>query len=386
MFIIIPTGTDAPCYHIPFATFGMIALNTLVLVIQFLVPEVNEMFVLDFGSWSPIQWLTSSIMHADPFHLIGNMVIFAICGWIIEGKVGWWRFIAIYFLIAAIEGCLVQTVMLFFGGSGALGASGVIFGMIAIIMIWAPENEISFFGALIVFLYPYTFHFSASVLVVSFFMLALEFLSAAYVQFAMSSAMLHLVGAMPGALIGYFMVKWRWVDCEGYDLLSVMSGERGKRKLTVQEEQENRRIREIEKEEAETARLQSNEKLEFYLAKGHYELALNRYIMHRRRDKRFSISEAQMLAIISGLWKVPEKREKVIPLMEEYMNTHLSQRVTIGLNLAHHRLTQQQPKQALKLIKQISSSPLTPQQTDYAKRLVSHAQQLIQQGVIDFAD
>ena len=387
MFLIIPTGTDAPIYHIPFGTFGMIAVNIVVFVLQTTFPEINETFILDFGSWNPIQWLTSAVMHADPIHLISNMVIFAFCGWIIEGKIGWWRFIVIYFLIAAIEGFIVQTVMLLFGGSGALGASGVIFGMIAIVMIWAPENEISFFGFILIFLYPITFSFSATILIVSFFLLALELLNAAWVQFQMSSAMLHLVGAMPGAVIGYMMVKLRWVDCEGYDLISFINGDRGKRKLTVQQEQELKREKARQIEEANQELEVSTSKIDFYLQKGHYELALNRYVMHRRRDKRFQISEAQMLAIISGMWAMPDKQEKVIPLMEIYLQTYGSQRVAVNLNLAHFVLTKrQQPKKCLQILKKVTSDPMTPQQTDYARKLIAHAQKLIQDGVIDFVE
>ncbi|MEL7496582.1 MAG: rhomboid family intramembrane serine protease [Planctomycetota bacterium] len=386
-FFIIPTGTDAPCYHWPFATFGMIWLNVVVLVLQFMFPEVAEYFILDFGSWNPIQWLTSSIMHAGIGHLVSNMIILAIVGYVIEGKVGWWRFIAIYFLIAAIAGCLVQTTMLFIGGSGALGASGVIFGMIAIVMIWAPENEVSFLFFALIFLYPMTTTFSASILIVSFLLLALEFLSIAFSGFGMSSAMLHLTGAMPGALIGYLMVQWRWVDCEGFDLMSIGFGRRGERVLTVQQEQTLIR----EKKEAAAQALEdlhkSGEMVEMYLAKGHFEMALNRYQIQRKRDKRFHLTEAQMIALINGLWQEPRTRAKAVPVMELYLKTHHSRRVTVALKLARHELlTKERPKRCLELIKLASASPMNEKETAFAKQLVAKAKAMIQSGSIEFSD
>ena len=112
MFFVIPIGTDAPCYHLPYATFGMIVLNCIVLVLQFMFPEAAEYFILRHAVFNPLTWFTSCCMHGGIIHLIGNMILLAICGWIIEGKVGWWKFILIYFAIGvsanAFEHCIMS--------------------------------------------------------------------------------------------------------------------------------------------------------------------------------------------------------------------------------------------------------------------------------------
>lgn len=388
MIILIPTGTDAPCYHPPYATFGLIVVNVFVLVLQYLLaPEITENFILSFETINPIQWLTSSIMHGGLIHLIGNMLVFAICGWIIEGKIGWWRLIVLYFTIAAIEGAIVQTSMWLAGGtSGALGASGVIFGMLAIILLWAPENEISYFGIVFI-LYIWTFSFSASVLVVCYVMIGLEFLTAAFTQFQMSSAMLHLLGALPGGLIGYLMIRWRWVDCEGYDLISIMSGNRGKRTLTVQDEAKLKQERLERKVEGKQDLLKSSEMIDFYLSKGKHEVALSRYQMQRRKDKRFELTEKQMLAIITGIWKTPDKRKTVSKLMEQYLKQHKTNRVWVALSLAHYCLSKEErPRKCLRLVQEVSNDSMSEKETLFAKQLVLKSKELIANGVIDFVD
>src|SRR5688572_3606093 len=99
--MLIPYNTDAPIYHWPFATLGTIVVNALIFIGVALLPEqqqewVYQNFMLLYGHWNPIQWLTSNYLHAGFVHVVGNMLVLWGIGIIIEGKVGWWRFLAIY--------------------------------------------------------------------------------------------------------------------------------------------------------------------------------------------------------------------------------------------------------------------------------------------------
>ena len=77
----------------------MILLNIFVLAMQFAFPEAAEFFILRHAIFNPITWFSSCCMYAVIGHLVGNMIGLAICGLIIEGKVGWWKLILIYFAI-----------------------------------------------------------------------------------------------------------------------------------------------------------------------------------------------------------------------------------------------------------------------------------------------
>jgi len=83
---LFPTGTDAPLYHWPFATGGMILFNVLVFILQVAMPEQAEFFILDFGTLNPITWFSAICMHGSVSHLVGNMVVLFLFGWIVEGE------------------------------------------------------------------------------------------------------------------------------------------------------------------------------------------------------------------------------------------------------------------------------------------------------------
>src|SRR5262245_50368908 len=128
--MFIPYGTDAPIYHWPFATVGLIVVNV---VLFFAVPvfqpppsttitieepegDLDPDMALDGDShhdeatkkilsalspswysrqglslWlgqglHPSQWLTHNFLHAGLIHLIGNMIFLWAYGIVVEGK------------------------------------------------------------------------------------------------------------------------------------------------------------------------------------------------------------------------------------------------------------------------------------------------------------
>ncbi len=56
-------------------------------------------------------------------HLVGNMFFLWGFGLVVEGKLGWWRFLLLYLTIGAIYSVIIQTSMLGATEGGALGAS-----------------------------------------------------------------------------------------------------------------------------------------------------------------------------------------------------------------------------------------------------------------------
>ncbi len=213
--MLLPYRTDAPVYHLPIATICIIAANVLAhLVMRQAGEETWERLILVYGQFSPWQWITSVFLHAGWLHLIGNMIFLWVFGLIIEGKVGHARFVAIYLLIALVSGLIEQTAMLGSEG-GSLGASGVIFGLIAIALVWAPENIIE--SILVLWIIR---HVELRVMTFAGIYLVYQFVEALLLGFGMGSAMLHLLGAVCGLPIGILMVKRAWVDCEGWDWFS----------------------------------------------------------------------------------------------------------------------------------------------------------------------
>src|SRR3954465_10252008 len=161
--IVIPTGTDAPIYHWPFATLGLIILNVALL---FLVPPVagvvrfdeNDEVIEDAetvsnferyalaigdGRLHPVQWVTHNFLHYGFVHLAGNMLFLWAFGIVVEGKLGPLKYLLAYLAIGTLHGALVQILLRNSElNMPAAGASAVIYGLLAVCMIWAPRNEL----------------------------------------------------------------------------------------------------------------------------------------------------------------------------------------------------------------------------------------------------
>jgi membrane associated rhomboid family serine protease len=231
--MLIPYNTDAPIYHWPYATLGTIIVNVLIFLgVTGLSDESAEWiashFILMYGHWNPIQWLTSNYLHLGFMHVAGNMAVLWGIGIIIEGKVGWWRFLLIYNGIGLVQCGIEQTLMLFAEEGGSLGASAIIYGLIAMAMVWAPRNELS----CLLLLYRIT-TIELPIITYAGISLAIELilgvmtvaaLSQAGTFIAMTSQVLHLMGAALGFALAVTMLRLKWVDCENWDLFSVWQG------------------------------------------------------------------------------------------------------------------------------------------------------------------
>ena len=156
-------------------------------------------------------------MHANFMHLFTNMCFLWAFGLVVEGKVGSFKFFGLYIAMGVLYGALVQIPMFLISGeSGALGASGVIFAIMMMALLWAPENDVECFYWF--FLFTGTADIKIVKLAGSFLALQIVFLWLG--GFSMSSEMLHMTGALIGAPVGLLFLRNECVDCEDWDLIS----------------------------------------------------------------------------------------------------------------------------------------------------------------------
>ncbi len=252
--LIVPFSTDAPIYHFPRATLGLIAANVAVHVAwSSLPPDAAEPYVMILGDGlHPLQWLTHNFLHADIVHLLGNMIFLWAYGIIVEGKIGWLPFLLGYLSIGTLHGAAIQAAYLHAAEpSYVLGASGIIFGLMAMSMIWAPKNDLSCFYLIFVGFRIITGTAELAIYVFALLQLFLEGVSMVLMFLIwgdpMSSAFLHISGASWGLLAGILLVQARWVDCEGWDVFSLVRKRRALRKAWVARETRLDRTRGNEK-------------------------------------------------------------------------------------------------------------------------------------------
>jgi membrane associated rhomboid family serine protease len=222
-----PVNTDAPVYHFPWATISLVGANFLVFAAT-LAGEVSvDQWMLTYGHIAPLEWVTSNFLHAGFGHLLGNMFFLWSVGLIIEGKLGWKLFSLVYFGIGITQ-CAIEQVCMLGAEGGSLGASSIVFGLTAMALVWAPKNEISFWYVFWVFFFIRVGVVDVTVMTYSVFVTVSELLVFTLQGFQIGTAALHLMGGVLGYWIGVAMLKRGLVDCEGWDLFSVLKGTNGR--------------------------------------------------------------------------------------------------------------------------------------------------------------
>ncbi|MCX7422562.1 MAG: rhomboid family intramembrane serine protease [Planctomycetia bacterium] len=229
--IIIPINTDAPIYHWPWMTLVLIVANCACFYATGFGAE-PEGWVLQFGhGLHPVEWVTYNFFHFGWLHLIGNMIFLWGFGIIVEGKIGWWRYLLVYLLIGVLGGVLIQTAMLRHGNPLSLGGGGaslVIFGLLAMCVVWAPRNELELLIFAPTFMSFRVITYEVTILTYGFWYVAMQVLSVWWNKFSMGGTAGHLIGAVWGFGIALMMLKLHWIDCENWDLLAVRNGTYGK--------------------------------------------------------------------------------------------------------------------------------------------------------------
>jgi membrane associated rhomboid family serine protease len=374
--MIIPYNTDAPLYHRPIATIGLIAANTLVFIGSLGRPDM-EPWMLSFGNGlHPAEWITSLFLHDGIGHLVGNMIFLWVFGLVIEGKLGWWRFLLVYLGLGTFESAVSQISMLHESGY-ALGASGAIYGILAMSLIWAPSNEISCVGFWSFF---YASFFEVSILWFAGFYVLLEILAAWLNNFEMSSAMLHLGGAVPGFALAIAMLKLGLVDCERWDIFAVLSGREGQPTI---EKQDARSAIDVAQERA--ARKSTALALfTNHLAEGRAgEAAALHAKMSQSPD--WTLSHAKLLDLIKAL-----HRDKLwslsVPPMIEYLkeepDAHRMRLKLAQILIVHEN----RPSRALRVLQKTPPGTLPPDLQKISRQLESRAIKMREAGELELEE
>lgn len=375
--MIIPTGTDAPLYHLPLATGGLVVANIAAFCWQMSVPEETVVpLMLHYGSFNPIQWVTNNFLHGDIFHLIGNMLFLGLFGLIVEGKIGCLKFLALYLGCGTSSAMIIQFASFFASSGMALGASDAVFAVMAVALFWAPENQID----LVWIIYFRAITFQASILECAGFYIAQNLaVSIFFAGFSLSSSTAHVIGAAVGAGVGYWTLKRNMVDCEGYDLLSVIEGRRGKaRPLTAAQKQAKTAAQKQAKSERQEEIEAGMQKVEQYLRGGHVAMAEARFHAVLKLNPHQRMPAAWQRAIIQHHLQDEGAAVKTAMMMEEYLRDYDEGRVGMTLALSRLLVTRlPQPNRALQFLASIKDEPLTEKQQTLKRQIYARAEQLL---------
>ena len=379
--MLIPYHTDAPIYHFPYATLGLIAVNVLTYVSmasnQF---AGEEQWILIYGDGlHPVQWITSNFVHGGVMHLIGNMLFLWGFGIVVEGKIGWWKYLACYLGIGIVQNALEQTIMLGYSSlaPGSLGASAVLFGLLAMACVWAPKNEMS-----CVLLFLYIRIVKISILTFATFYIAWDLFVFWLVGFYISSAALHLMGAALGFALGFVFLKKKWVDCEGWDLISVWHDKpKGLPSDPAQEfsHAENQDLQTREKSHLDAA----HQQIRTLLSGGKLQGALALYKKMSHVGGGVQLRQDELLAIIKSLHTQKQWSES-IPFMLDFVRRFPDKSARVRLRLAQICVEhQRRPGKALSVLEKIPAGSLQGALEKTRRQLVAQAKKMQSEGELE---
>lgn len=145
---MLPYRAKNPPESFPYATIGLIAVNTIVWACTseaFLIvrESVVDNWAVSHNTMNPVRLVTAMFLHGSLFHLLGNMLFLWIFGAAAEGRLKLWRFLTVYFG-AGLAGDLLHDgiVGILHPDQFSLGASGAIMGLAGAYLYMFPFARI----------------------------------------------------------------------------------------------------------------------------------------------------------------------------------------------------------------------------------------------------
>jgi membrane associated rhomboid family serine protease len=382
---MFPYSCDALLFHLPIATGVLIAINVLTFFGAMSGSiDVENGWLLEYGTGlHPVQWLLSTFMHASFEHLLGNMFFLWSFGLVVEGKLGWWRFLLCYLGIAVGQSAIEQAVMPYIApnAQGSLGASAAINGLMAMACVWAPVNELSIL--MIIFFRPVVFEMMVGVFGAIF--VALDIAYTLISGGGAAGSVAHLMGAVMGFVIGVALLKLGMVECQDYDLLSVLSGTYGADK------QRKRDAEAVLKPHEQAARddalrLEARRKFDAYLQIDQPEQALAVRARSLHLGRPLELSRQDLLRLITGLQKQKQWAASA-PLMAEMLEQFPDNSEAVRLKLAQICLVElEKPNRALELLAGLNGAKLPESQEAMRRKIAAVAKKQIDDGAVEVDD
>ncbi|NNE90064.1 MAG: rhomboid family intramembrane serine protease [Verrucomicrobiales bacterium] len=150
--LFFPIGINALYQQRPYVNWFIVLLTIVVSALAFASADsfdgnFTEPFLdMVLWDWEPVGMLGHMLLHADFFHLAGNMVFLWVFGNAICANMNQFLYLAVYIVL----GFLAGAAHLAFDGNPAIGASGALNGVIGLALAVYPRDEVDVFYLFIV--------------------------------------------------------------------------------------------------------------------------------------------------------------------------------------------------------------------------------------------
>ena len=343
----------------------------------------------------PWQWLTSMFMHGDIVQLLFNLIALWAFGLVVEGKVGAGVFLTIFLGIGVVQAGLEQTLTLMSSPAVSMGANAALLGLLGIAVVWAPRNEFDVlwgFGMRVGSI-------EVPILMFGFIQFAVELIGIASGSFGLSRSLMHMIGLVLGLVVGWVWLRRGWVDCEGWDLISVWNGTEAGIPRDEQLEAEARQLvrasthartgtQPKSKPATNGPKVINQQRLldvERLIADGNLSLALKLLAKLRVEHPEVQLSQPALYGLIRALLAAKDY-PSAIPFLRAHIASFAQQRISLQLNLAKLLLHLQQPRKASEVLHNMQSEQLDTTARGTWERLAQHAQHQIDEGVMEISE
>jgi membrane associated rhomboid family serine protease len=218
---MIPLRDETPRFSVPYVTYFIIALNTMIFLYEWLLGMQSHgalnALVSEFGvvprhitlalSGSPhfnltsalLPILTSMFLHASWLHIIGNMWVLWIFGDNIEDYLGHFSYL-VFYLVSGVAAAVAHILLNASSNAPTVGASGAIAGVMGAYFVLYPRARVMVW-------FPPIFFFHLPAWLVLGYWFLVQFLSGAATSIAEPSQMggiafwAHVGGFVSGILL-----------------------------------------------------------------------------------------------------------------------------------------------------------------------------------------
>jgi membrane associated rhomboid family serine protease len=211
---MIPLRTDTPIRNTPYMNYALIVVNVIVFILQQTSLHGRKLEPLLLQARDPqlYQFFTYQFLHADPMHIIGNMLFLYIFGNNVCDKMGNLGYLGFY-LAGGVFAGITQVLS---SKGAALGASGSIAAVTGAYLALLPYSRIT---VLYFFYLIGTFEISGLWFVIAFFALDV------YQQVASRGGQVAHMAHIGGTLFGFatcMLLLWvRLLPRDMWDLFAI---------------------------------------------------------------------------------------------------------------------------------------------------------------------
>lgn len=213
--MFLPIKTDSPLRGVPWMNWLLIAINILVFVVQSQVHSYTGMRGWYLNAQRPqlYQFFTYAFLHADIWHIAGNMLFLYIFGNSICDRLGNIAYLAFY-LAGGVFAAIGYTILNQQGM--VIGASGAVAAVTGAYVALLPRSHITIF---------YWFFLFGLFELPSLWVIGAFFLQDAFFSFSRQSGVAHLAhvsGSIFGFMVSLLLLKSRLLARDHFDMLSLI--------------------------------------------------------------------------------------------------------------------------------------------------------------------